>query len=136
MNGKECCIKCKFFAPQEDPLEISHGYCRRHPPRIIYDRNEEMIISRFPLAMADDWCGEFEHLPEQAGVADSGEPLVANLGPLSSRARNCLRSEGIRTITQLVSKSASDLLEIRNLGEGTLNEIVASLSARGLELAY
>ncbi len=53
---------------------------------------------------------------------------------LSVRATNCLESEGINTVRELVSRSDDELLEVRNFGETTLREVKAKLQERGLHL--
>lgn len=52
---------------------------------------------------------------------------VAVLG-LGVRASNCLRYAHISTIGDLVARKADDLRRIRNLGGGTLREIVNALA--------
>jgi DNA-directed RNA polymerase subunit alpha len=41
---------------------------------------------------------------------------------LSVRAMNCLESENINTVRDLVQKTEDQLLEVRNFGETTLND--------------
>lgn len=53
---------------------------------------------------------------------------------LSVRATNCLESEGITTVRDLVIRSDEELLEVRNFGETTLKEVKAKLTERGLSL--
>lgn len=53
---------------------------------------------------------------------------------LSVRATNCLETEGITTVRELVSRSEDELLEVRNFGETTLREVKAKLQERGLSL--
>jgi DNA-directed RNA polymerase subunit alpha len=53
---------------------------------------------------------------------------------LSVRATNCLESEGITTVRELVSRSEDELLEVRNFGETTLKEVKGKLTERGLHL--
>jgi DNA-directed RNA polymerase subunit alpha len=53
---------------------------------------------------------------------------------LSVRATNCLESEGITTVRDLVIRTDEELLEVRNFGETTLKEVKAKLSERGLYL--
>lgn len=53
---------------------------------------------------------------------------------LSVRATNCLESEGITTVRDLVSRSEEQLLQVRNFGETTLKEVRAKLNEHGLEL--
>ena len=53
---------------------------------------------------------------------------------LSVRATNCLESEGITTVRDLVMRNDEELLEVRNFGETTLKEVKAKLQERGLHL--
>ena len=53
---------------------------------------------------------------------------------LSVRATNCLESEGINTVRDLVTKNEDALLQVRNFGETTLSEVVERLHEIGLRL--
>jgi DNA-directed RNA polymerase subunit alpha len=53
---------------------------------------------------------------------------------LSVRAMNCLESERIHTVRDLVQKTEDQLLEVRNFGETTLTEVRSKLSELGLRL--
>lgn len=53
---------------------------------------------------------------------------------LSVRATNCLESEGITTVRDLVIRNDEELLEVRNFGETTLREVKNKLQERGLYL--
>jgi DNA-directed RNA polymerase subunit alpha len=53
---------------------------------------------------------------------------------LSVRATNCLESEGITTVRDLVMRGDDELLEVRNFGETTLKEVKIKLEERGMHL--
>ena len=53
---------------------------------------------------------------------------------LSVRATNCLESEGITTVRDLVGRSEDELLTVRNFGETTLVEVRERLESLGLRL--
>lgn len=53
---------------------------------------------------------------------------------LSVRATNCLESENMHKVRDLVSRSTDELMSIRNFGETTLNEVKERLSELGLRL--
>ncbi len=53
---------------------------------------------------------------------------------LSVRATNCLESENIHSVRDLVRRNEDQLLEVRNFGETTLHEIQEKLSELGLRL--
>ena len=53
---------------------------------------------------------------------------------LSVRATNCLESEGINTVRDLVRRVPDELLTVRNFGETTLVEVEERLGSLGLRL--
>ncbi len=53
---------------------------------------------------------------------------------LSVRSANCLKNVGIRTIRDLVQKTEKDMLETKNFGRKSLNEIRDILRPMGLSL--
>jgi DNA-directed RNA polymerase subunit alpha len=53
---------------------------------------------------------------------------------LSVRASNCLESENINTVRDLVQRTEDELLEVRNFGETTLNEVQEKLTELSLHL--
>ncbi len=53
---------------------------------------------------------------------------------LSVRATNCLESEGINTVRDLVSRNEDELLQVRNFGETTLQEVREQLQLIDLRL--
>ncbi len=54
---------------------------------------------------------------------------------LSVRAKNCLDSENIITVRELVSMTEASLLKVRNFGKTSLKEVKGKLSEMGLALA-
>ena len=65
---------------------------------------------------------------------DSKLSMTLNDLKLSVRASNCLESENINTVRDLVRFTEDQLLEVRNFGETTLNEVREKLSELGLRL--
>ena len=53
---------------------------------------------------------------------------------LSVRAMNCLESENINTVRDLVQRTEDQLLEVRNFGETTLVEVQEKLTELGMHL--
>ncbi|MCA9092224.1 MAG: DNA-directed RNA polymerase subunit alpha [Planctomycetaceae bacterium] len=53
---------------------------------------------------------------------------------LSVRATNCLESEGINTVRDLVRRTEDQLLQVRNFGETTLTEVRERLQSINLRL--
>lgn len=61
---------------------------------------------------------------------------ILNLGidelELSVRSHNCLKAAGIQTVAELVSKTESELLNYRNFGQKSLNELADLVKGFGL----
>ena len=55
---------------------------------------------------------------------------------LSVRAMNCLESENIHTVRDLVTRTEDQLLEVRNFGETTLNEVTRQADRAGAASGY
>lgn len=74
--------------------------------------------------------------PIAAGDTSTESKLAMSLSELnlSVRAMNCLESENIRTVRDLVQRTEDQLLEVRNFGETTLNELKEKLTDVGLRL--
>jgi DNA-directed RNA polymerase subunit alpha len=53
---------------------------------------------------------------------------------LTVRSYNCLKREGVATVGDLVQKSEEDLLEIRNFGQKSIDEVKAKLDELELNL--
>jgi DNA-directed RNA polymerase subunit alpha len=53
---------------------------------------------------------------------------------LSVRSFNCLKRAGINTVDDLVAKSESDMMKVRNLGRKSLEEVINKLQTMGLSL--
>ena len=53
---------------------------------------------------------------------------------LSVRSYNCLKREGINTVGDLVQRSEAELMDIRNFGQKSIDEVKAKLEELGLGL--
>src|SRR5438128_4090133 len=103
-------------------------------------------IMRKPLNPFIEYAEPGPEMPVEgpAEAAAPGEPVDHELErklnmslaelELSVRATNCLESEGITTVRDLVIRTDEELLEVRNFGETTLREVKNKLSERGLHL--
>jgi DNA-directed RNA polymerase subunit alpha len=78
--------------------------------------------------------------PSRGGIQAADGALDAKLNmslaelKLSVRAMNCLESENILTVRDLVTRTEDQLLEVRNFGETTLSEVKEKLNDLGLYL--
>ena len=53
---------------------------------------------------------------------------------LTVRSYNCLKREGIHTVGELTNRSEADLLDIRNFGSKSIDEVKAKLVSMGMSL--
>ena len=116
--------------------------------RLILDvETDGSVTPREALASAGgtllELVGLFSELAEAASVSvgpaeDEDQPsdyaiTVEDLN-LSVRSYNCLKREGINTVGDLVQKSESELMDIRNFGQKSIDEVKAKLEELGLGL--
>src|SRR6266699_2568699 len=69
---------------------------------------------------------------EQENLANFSMPIEEM--ELTVRSYNCLKREGIHTVGELISRSEADLLDIRNFGAKSIDEVKAKLHTMGLAL--
>jgi DNA-directed RNA polymerase subunit alpha len=85
-----------------------------------------------------------------AGIAEEGEPTGGEVGPdgemsrlysmpieeldLSVRPYNCLKRAGINTIGDLVSRTEDEIVNVKNFGRKSLDEVKEKLGTFGLTL--
>jgi DNA-directed RNA polymerase subunit alpha len=111
----------------------------------------EILISQLAIFTDADRIEELRAGPggqlESAGVpgavngagaqAAAGGPmddiLIEEL-ELGVRSYNCLKRAGIQTIGDLVAKSEAELNAIPNFGKKSIDEVIETLEARGLDL--
>jgi DNA-directed RNA polymerase subunit alpha len=112
----------------------------------------EILISSLSIFTDEDRIEELRAGP--AGVASldngggaAGGPLAVGGrqgGPMDDilieelelgvRSYNCLKRAGIQTVGDLISKSEGELAAIPNFGKKSIDEVVETLSQRGLNL--
>jgi DNA-directed RNA polymerase subunit alpha len=78
-------------------------------------------------------AGEDSPYPEPVGSPDILSRPLSEI-EFSSRARKCLQRLGLRTVGDLISKSETELLAIKNFGQTSLNEVRQKLDEFGLVL--
>jgi DNA-directed RNA polymerase subunit alpha len=96
------------------------------------DRVEELTAREpVPTHTADVLPG-----PSGDGIASSNgldEILIEEL-ELGVRSYNCLKRAGVQTVGDLVRKTRSELNAIPNFGSKSIEEVIETLHARGLDL--
>jgi len=76
---------------------------------------------------------EPEAVDDGAAVGGGDDRLIEEL-EIGVRAYNCLKRAGIQTVGDLVSKSEGELAAIPNFGKKSIDEVIETLSQRGLTL--
>ncbi|MFV0452793.1 MAG: DNA-directed RNA polymerase subunit alpha [Propioniciclava sp.] len=118
--------------------------------RLIIDvETKQAITPRDAIASAGRTLVELFGLARELNVDAEGieigpspvdEQLAADLAlpveelKLTMRSYNCLKREGIHTVSELVSRSEQDLLDIRNFGSKSIDEVKQRLAEMGLSL--
>jgi DNA-directed RNA polymerase subunit alpha len=105
----------------------------------------ELLISQLAIFTDED---RLEHLrAAHGGAIDAGANggrdnqlqgeewgiLIEEL-ELGVRSYNCLKRAGIQTVGDLISKSEAELNAIPNFGKKSIDEVIETLHARGLDL--
>jgi DNA-directed RNA polymerase subunit alpha len=76
----------------------------------------------------------------EIGPSDTDEALEEDYNQpieelnLTQRSYNCLKREGIHTVGELVARTEADLLDIRNFGQKSIDEVKVKLHGLGLAL--
>src|SRR5207248_7750875 len=107
----------------------------------------EILISHLAIFTDEDRIEELRGA--MPGVLEPGAPGGPAAAPrptsgmddilieeleLGVRSYNCLKRAGIQTVGDLVSKSENELAAIPNFGRKSIDEVVETLQARGLDL--
>ncbi len=69
-----------------------------------------------------------------AGAGDGLDDILIEELELGVRSYNCLKRAGIQTVGDLVQRSESELNAIPNFGRKSIEEVIETLRARGLNL--
>ena len=96
------------------------------------ERVEELTAREPVPAMPSDALS----VPNGDGVASNNgldEILIEEL-ELGVRSYNCLKRAGVQTVGDLVRKSRAELNAIPNFGSKSIEEVIETLHARGLDL--
>jgi len=97
------------------------------------DRVEELTAREPVAALPTDGLGS--NGAGEGGGANNGldEILIEEL-ELGVRSYNCLKRAGVQTVGDLVRKSRAELNAIPNFGQKSIEEVIETLHARGLDL--
>ncbi len=107
----------------------------------------EILISQLAIFTDADRIEELRAGPSGQLEGDGASALNGGGGPagpmhdilieeleLGVRSYNCLKRAGIQTVGDLISKSEGELNAIPNFGKKSIDEVIETLHARGLNL--
>jgi len=116
--------------PEIALVEASKIYRKHLNPFVQYfEMKEDLAVEGGVLAPEGD---------EHAKRREMDELLSKSVDmlDLSVRSKNCLDSENILAVGDLVRFTESELLKVRNFGKTSLKEVKSKLAALGLSLGY
>lgn len=102
--------------------------------QLLEQRVRNLIMARMLLEpeFAEKVIAAYTHAPDVLRESLLGCPIDP-LG-FSTRTRKCLKKEDIDTLGQLIEQTEEDLLEIRNFGKRSLQEVIDKLAELDLTL--
>ena len=114
--------------PEMALVEASKIYRKHLNPFVQYfDMKEDLAVEGGALAPEGD---EGARRREMVDLLNKSIDMLE----LSVRAKNCLDSENVATLRDLVTLAEPELLKVRNFGKTSLKEVKSKLAALGLSL--
>ena len=101
---------------------------------IFTDPEQVELLRQPPAAAALDGGGAGAPGAAPGRPANAYDDILIEELELGVRSYNCLKRAGIQTVGDLVSKTESELAAIPNFGKKSIDEVIETLSARGLGL--
>jgi len=104
-------------------------------PEDAISRSAEILTEQLSPFVSYPRIAQIEEEPSRLAMPEELYNMPVEQLDLSVRTMNCLRRGGIATVGELASKSEKELLNLRNFGQKSKQEIVERLEALGLSLA-
>jgi DNA-directed RNA polymerase subunit alpha len=98
------------------------------------DRVEELTAREPVAALPADGLGSNGAGGEGGGANNGLDEILIEELELGVRSYNCLKRAGVQTVGDLVRKSRAELNAIPNFGQKSIEEVIETLHARGLDL--
>lgn len=115
--------------PEMALVEASKIYRKHLNPFVQYfELKEDLAVEGGALAPEGDEGAKRREMVDLLGKS-------IDMLELSVRSKNCLDSENVATLRDLVVLNEAELLKVRNFGKTSLKEVKSKLSALGLTLA-
>ncbi|MEV6565979.1 DNA-directed RNA polymerase subunit alpha [Streptomyces kronopolitis] len=105
-------------------------------PRVAMASAGKTLVELFALARELNLDAEGIDMgpwPTDAALSED-LALPIEMLELTVRSYNCLKREGIHSVSELVTRSETELLHLRNFGAKSIDEVKAKLASRGLTL--
>jgi len=115
-------------SPEMSLVEASKIYRKHLNPFVQYfELKDDLAVEGGGLAPEGDETAKRKELDELLSKS-------VDILDLSVRAKNCLDSENLQTLRDLVQMTEPDILKVRNFGKTSLKEVKTKLGALGLSL--
>ena len=98
------------------------------------DRVEELTAREPVAALPADGLGSNGAGADGGGANNGLDEILIEELELGVRSYNCLKRAGVQTVGDLVRKSRAELNAIPNFGSKSIEEVIETLHARGLDL--
>jgi DNA-directed RNA polymerase subunit alpha len=98
------------------------------------DRVEELTAREPVAALPTDGLGSNGAGGDGVGANNGLDEILIEELELGVRSYNCLKRAGVQTVGDLVRKSRAELNAIPNFGQKSIEEVIETLHARGLDL--
>ncbi|MFO0175360.1 MAG: DNA-directed RNA polymerase subunit alpha [Planctomycetota bacterium] len=114
--------------PEMGLVEASKIYRKHLNPFVQYfEMKEDLAVEGGALAPEGDEGARRREMVDLLGKS-------IDMLELSVRSKNCLDSENVSTLRDLVALAEPELLKVRNFGKTSLKEVKSKLAALGLTL--
>jgi DNA-directed RNA polymerase subunit alpha len=98
------------------------------------DRVEELTAREPVAALPAEGLGSNGAGADGGGASNGLDEILIEELELGVRSYNCLKRAGVQTVGDLVRKSRAELNAIPNFGQKSIEEVIETLHARGLDL--
>jgi DNA-directed RNA polymerase subunit alpha len=98
------------------------------------DRVEELTAREPVAALPAEGLGSNGAGADGGGASNGLDEILIEELELGVRSYNCLKRAGVQTVGDLVRKSRAELNAIPNFGSKSIEEVIETLHARGLDL--
>ncbi len=107
-------------------------------PRLCLEEAANLLIEQLKIFADEDRIIHEDHEPILFGFPEPAggglEDMLIEELELGVRSYNCLKREGVETVSDLISRTEAELLNIPNFGKKSIEEVRERLAERDLKL--